>query len=406
MLKSTATDCPTALCSDLSLLLQISLSSGRQSGGRSIGYFFWATRSGPLSASALCSTDDSSRAQRNGATRPPALPPPPPLLQRMRATSLARKALFLSGSAFEKSTVYLSGRSPSAFRKYSTDSERSVSSHIVFNPPILYVVSFSFVLQRCYSISMACLYLLSSIRSHLYLLFFLLFFLSLFCSPLPTPSSLLRCSFFSTLLRDWFRQDVLLLEGRALKNDVTPLTLVVASFEKYHVLFPFLEGLVASVCKGGLTGGKLLSFLHSQRLHGVPFVREAVERLFLSVQRAFLRQVTAWALFGVVSDRCGDFFVADSSDAASSSLVLFSAGAAEKRSDSAGGDGGGEEQTTTTERRGREDWLADGFSLRLSMIPSFVSQKSAETILFVGRAARIQTMNQVTNNGEKRSFIL
>ncbi|KAH6634585.1 gamma-tubulin complex component protein [Chaetomium sp. MPI-SDFR-AT-0129] len=161
-----------------------------------------------------------------------------------------------------------------------------------------------------------------------------------------------------------FRAKVLEVEATVLKRDaalvgaydIVPLTAVVGEFVGWGRRLEWLGRVVevvgagaggAGTGSGECTGARVMDFLRGELQTGYRDVEEAAESLLQVAEAAWVKQVSAWVLYGRVPGFGeGDFFVRVSK-----------------------GDGG------------REEYTCD-----MSLLPGFVTPATAASMLFIGRS--------------------
>ncbi|KAK4218524.1 Spc98 family-domain-containing protein [Rhypophila decipiens] len=195
-----------------------------------------------------------------------------------------------------------------------------------------------------------------------------------------------------------FREKVLQVEAGILKQDahlvgaynMVPLTAIVGEFEGWIRRMEWLWGCVKFMLKktdgendmvtkgkgkeGGMatcTGAQLMDWLRGELQTGYQDVEDTARGLVRVAEVAWLRQVSAWILYGKLPTTTG----ASSSGAADFFVQPKASASAKNPQD------------------GREEEEEDGYILVPRLLPSFVTPSTAGSMLFIGRS-----LNQIRNN--------
>ncbi|GBG60581.1 hypothetical protein CBR_g8603 [Chara braunii] len=176
---------------------------------------------------------------------------------------------------------------------------------------------------------------------------------------------------------------ILAIEQETLRQSVPVLSKVVQALQEFEILLPPLHALVKHVQEEGLQGGKLLNLLHSKCHCGIPSLQACIQRLLWYCHQAMYKQLAAWMVHGLLQDPHNEFFI--------TGQHLGS----ERKSDGSDhrrpGDRDVVSMSTVSsdqEHGCTTDWHS-GFSVRLEMLPSYISLPVAESILLVGKAVRV-----------------
>ncbi|KAJ3415060.1 Gamma-tubulin complex component 4 [Chytridiales sp. JEL 0842] len=139
-----------------------------------------------------------------------------------------------------------------------------------------------------------------------------------------------------------------------------PLSYLIHAFAKYEQLFPHildLLDLTNEKVKAGERGIFVIDELFKRCTTGIPTVQELWLRTLTACNAVLGKQLLAWMVYGIVDDPFNEFFIRQPA-----------LGTENNESDSL-----------------KTQWET-GYVLEQSGIPSFVSSKTANNILFVGRA--------------------
>jgi hypothetical protein len=183
-----------------------------------------------------------------------------------------------------------------------------------------------------------------------------------------SPSSIIRAvaTAIDTLHLAAFRQKVLDVEESLLRKDaglvgaynLVPLTAVVGEFEPWRRRLEWLWSLVEIVGREGRKGSEAIDWLRGELTTGYQDVEETARSLVRVAETAWLKQVSAWILYGrLPSYGEGDFFVQRV-----------------KKGGSGEGKGGG------------EDAVEEEYISVHGLLPGFVSASTAGSMLFIGQS--------------------
>ncbi|SPQ25261.1 2a519e2a-7f5f-4ab3-a31d-784db9d70827 [Thermothielavioides terrestris] len=173
-----------------------------------------------------------------------------------------------------------------------------------------------------------------------------------------------------------FRRKVLDVEATVLRRDaalvgaynVVPLTAVVAEFDGWGRRLEWLAGVVRAMGdgksngpRGGwCTGAAMVDFLRAELRTGYSDVEEAARSLGAVAEAAWVKQVSAWVLYGRVPEfGQGDFFVARR-------------GTGEREEEGRGGALAGDAEA---------EFVCDS-----ALLPEFVTPATVASMLFIGRS--------------------
>mmetsp|Transcript_42394 Transcript_42394/g.68756 ORF Transcript_42394/g.68756 Transcript_42394/m.68756 type:complete len:660 (+) Transcript_42394:3-1982(+) len=172
---------------------------------------------------------------------------------------------------------------------------------------------------------------------------------------------------------DEYRSAILACERRVLNDPSLSLNFLQHELQKYVVLFPALYSLVQAVESDAKSGGHILHALHSRAVCGHAFVQESMRRLQFFCHRVLYKFVAAWMVHGLLVDRYGEFFIQQCSTIEPSST--------NQASDVPGSLLGAPVVSENA-------WNTQ-YTLRLAILPPYISVPVAEKVLFVGKAVRV-----------------
>jgi hypothetical protein len=108
---------------------------------------------------------------------------------------------------------------------------------------------------------------------------------------------------------DVYRSMVLSAERAVLNDPTLPLTYLVARTADFELLLPALLRLAEEVEKRKVHGCMLLDLVAHHACSGVPIVRACAQRILARCWMVFYAQVSAWAVYGMLSDPYSEFCV-------------------------------------------------------------------------------------------------
>lgn len=182
-----------------------------------------------------------------------------------------------------------------------------------------------------------------------------------------------------------FQQDILNVEGKILQKhaslvgayDIVPLSSVVGSFSGWGRRMGWLKSLVQYIQLGALgltqrstdnaeqigtrrhaSGAQVINWLRKESQTGYPDIERIAVDLVKVAERAWLRQVSAWVLYGRLPDLGAEDFLIQQSGSSTGSDV-------------------------------------DSYHVRLDLCPSFVSALTGNSILFIGKS-----LDYIRNQGQ------
>jgi hypothetical protein len=174
-----------------------------------------------------------------------------------------------------------------------------------------------------------------------------------------------------------FRRKVLEVEATILQRDaalvgaynIVPLTAVVAEFDGgWARTLEWLAGVVRLMSEGGgggCTGAKVVDFLRAELQTGYRDVERTARSLVAVAEAAWVKQVSAWVLYGRVPALGeGDFFIVRRRRRRVAEV--------EGRDNNGDGEGEGEEE--------------EEYVMERRLLPGFVTPATAESMWFIGRS--------------------
>lgn len=187
---------------------------------------------------------------------------------------------------------------------------------------------------------------------------------------------------------DEYRAAVLSIEGDVVRDRHVSLSHLRQALEDYLVVFPVLHDILQRVEQTKLRGGAIVDLLYRESSSGVPPVRAVVSVLLRACMRLMYRSLRLWLSQAVVNDATGEFFIASQAGGQAADGAGGEAGDDEAGEAGAGGSTG---LSAAELARAAAIRHAQSFSLRVSMVPSFISLGSAQALLFAGQAMAVLT---------------
>ena len=169
-----------------------------------------------------------------------------------------------------------------------------------------------------------------------------------------------------------YRQTVLKLEMDYRISISYPLSHIFHGLDEYFYLFPALDNLLLEVFKSKRSHGCILMDIVERRIDlGDIRIRSAMHIIFGKMQAVLLKQISIWCIHGIISDLHEEFFIRSSRPD-----VLL-----DDSSISATG-----ELCTYESSIDNIDLSGNKFEIQKALLPSCITQRLAEKILFVGEA--------------------
>lgn len=192
-----------------------------------------------------------------------------------------------------------------------------------------------------------------------------------FSSKMPTGLYLKAfCHGINKVLED-YRKEILKLEDKFLEFPQLSLTYVLSCVDRYKNLFGVLKLMVGKINSENLHGYLLLNGLHKYINCGVDQIEDAAKIIIKSVNTVFYQHLCNWIVGGDLVDLYNEFFICDGKvpdenflypDQLSESLVYLA-----------------------KKTKIRRPPPVRKFFINWDMVPSFITEELAETILFMGR---------------------
>ncbi|XP_019758234.1 gamma-tubulin complex component 4 isoform X2 [Dendroctonus ponderosae] len=190
------------------------------------------------------------------------------------------------------------------------------------------------------------------------------------------------CNGVQEVLED-YRKEIISLEGRFLDYPQLSLTYILGSINKYKVLFSELKSMIYRIRLENLQGCLLMSGLHKYTICGIDQIKTAADRVIKSVNVVFYQHLRNWIIYGDLLDPFNEFFICDGQ--VSDENFLYPEQLALSS------------LPVSSKRKIRNPPPVRKFYINWDLVPSFISEDSAESILFMGRIVWI-IRNQPKND--------
>lgn len=103
-------------------------------------------------------------------------------------------------------------------------------------------------------------------------------------------------------------------EQQILKEPVMPLSYLKLHLSDYEILFPHLHDVTKTIEKENLIGGRLLDYLYTKSLSGIPIIKSAMQRLLFHCNAVLIRSITNWMVYGILPANSDEFFITQVKD--------------------------------------------------------------------------------------------
>ncbi|KAJ8929921.1 hypothetical protein NQ314_017330 [Rhamnusium bicolor] len=187
-----------------------------------------------------------------------------------------------------------------------------------------------------------------------------------------------------------YRKETIKLEDMLLQNPQLSLTFILSSVEKYRNLFQILLSMIQVIEKDNVHGCLLIGRLHKYIYCGMDQIASAADVIIQSINTIFYRHLCNWIIYGDLVDAFREFFIIDGK--AADEDFLYPEQLVQSSVDSTGN------LSLYKKSRVRRPPQVRHFYINWNMVPLFISEDTAESILFMGRIVWI-----VRNDPKKSS---
>ncbi|EKX47658.1 hypothetical protein GUITHDRAFT_106647 [Guillardia theta CCMP2712] len=167
---------------------------------------------------------------------------------------------------------------------------------------------------------------------------------------------------------DVYRSTVLRVEQALIEDPGLSLTYLLSEAADFEILFPYVKTLIQDIGKLKSHGCQMLDLVSKHSCSGISVVQYALEKVLGRMNIVLYSQVSAWMIYGILSDPHGEFFISPR----------------QRRVEERQLTGGTSHQRMSGKHH--EDQL---FELNLRMKPGILSAVMLEKILFCGVAMRV-----------------
>ncbi|CAH0551488.1 unnamed protein product [Brassicogethes aeneus] len=189
-----------------------------------------------------------------------------------------------------------------------------------------------------------------------------------------------------------YRKEIIRLEEMFLENPALPLTYILSTIEGYRGLFSLLKTMIQTIQTENLHGCLLMGRLHKYINCGNQEQSMAADKIIQSINTIFYRHLCNWIIYGDLVDIYGEFFICDGKTA----------------DENFQGPTQLDESTIDVKKhsqffkrtRIQPPPLVRKFFINWKMVPIFIDEETAESILFMGRIVWI-VRNDPKNSGDE-----
>ncbi|XP_057669107.1 gamma-tubulin complex component 4 [Diorhabda carinulata] len=192
-----------------------------------------------------------------------------------------------------------------------------------------------------------------------------------------------QCGFYLTAFcagvhktLDGYRKNIVALEQMFLDNPQLSLTFILSNVEKYRTLFQALMSMIHIIQNDNVHGCLLIGRLHKYVSCGVDQVAAAADEIIKSMNSVFYRHLCNWIIYGDLVDTFEEFFIRDGKSPDEN--FLYPEQMVELSLESSA-------SLNIQKRRIRRPPVVRKFFINWDMVPIFISEDMAESILFMGR---------------------
>lgn len=179
------------------------------------------------------------------------------------------------------------------------------------------------------------------------------------------------------LALDPFREQMLELERKHIKNQHLPISHFLAEIKKFETFFNFLKQFIDELRIQKYHGCAILGHLHKYNFHADAKSMEALKIIRRRIYSVFLQQLSQWLIYGRLVDTHEEFFIIRKSDKCKSkNSKWMDDGVTTSAS------------TMCSEIANSHDSLWQ-FQIVYSAVPTNLTTSFAEKVLFIGQTVRM-----------------
>ncbi|XP_050294472.1 gamma-tubulin complex component 4 isoform X2 [Anthonomus grandis grandis] len=179
------------------------------------------------------------------------------------------------------------------------------------------------------------------------------------------------CNGIQDVLKD-YREEIVNLEAKFLEYPQLNLTYIFYSINKYKNLFNVLKSMISKIQTEYLHGCLLLNGLHKYLHYGDSQIVETAEIIIKTINVVFYQHLSNWVVCGDLVDPYDEFFICDGKVADDHFLYPEQCF-------------GDVSATFYKKSRIKRPPPVRKFYINWNMVPSFIKEDTAESILFMGR---------------------
>ncbi|XP_017775472.1 PREDICTED: gamma-tubulin complex component 4 isoform X2 [Nicrophorus vespilloides] len=183
------------------------------------------------------------------------------------------------------------------------------------------------------------------------------------------------CNGLDNVLED-YRKEIIGLEEKFLENPHLTLTYVLATMEKYVMLFDMIKSMIRTITNEQIHGCLLMGRLHMYTISGIPQIVTAANKIIQSVNTMFYRHLANWIIYGDLMDANNEFFIRDCK-CDDENFQFPEQIESVQNVDS--------HVSNIKKSRVRKPCTVRKFEIRPDMLPSILPLETAESILYMGR---------------------
>ncbi|XP_066263011.1 gamma-tubulin complex component 4 [Euwallacea similis] len=177
------------------------------------------------------------------------------------------------------------------------------------------------------------------------------------------------CNGVQDALED-YRKEIIRLENTFLEYPQLSLSYVLSAVDKYKGLFTVLKSMIFKIQSENLYGCLLMSGLQKYIACGIVQLEKAASIILKAINTVFYQHLCNWVICGDLVDPYNEFFICDGKVADENFLYP------EQMS---------ERTAVPSVNKIKRPPIVRKFYINWDMVPKFISQDSAESILFMGR---------------------
>ena len=167
-----------------------------------------------------------------------------------------------------------------------------------------------------------------------------------------------------------YRQAVLELEKERKRTHLFPLSHLVHALDEYFSLFPAIDGIILDIFQSKRAHGCILLDIVAKRINvGDVKIKFAIQQLYCKLQSILFRQISIWCIHGLICDMHKEFFI----------YSTIPESAFDDHAPSVIGESYGKLCKEGISSKSQ-------FEIQKALLPTCISQKLADTILFVGES--------------------